>query len=255
VIFLEFDILQIVILCGLVFFGGFIDSIAGGGGLITLPAYVLTGVPMHMALGSNKFSSTFGTAFSAFNFLRNGKVYVKAIPVSVVMALGGSSFGAWVALLVDGNILRWILVFMIPVIAVVVLVKKNFGAENRSDTLRQSIIIMGAGIAALVIGFYDGFFGPGTGTFLILIFTVFLRFDLVTANGNTKIINLSSNVGSLVTFLISGQVIFALAVPAAVFGILGNLAGSGLAIKIGPKIIRPILVVVLVLLLVNLILR
>ncbi|MCL2575682.1 MAG: TSUP family transporter [Defluviitaleaceae bacterium] len=252
---MEFDILQIVILCGLVFFGGFIDSIAGGGGLITLPAYVLTGVPMHMALGSNKFSSTFGTAFSAFNFLRNGKVYVKAIPVSVVMALGGSSFGAWVALLVDGNILRWILVFMIPVIAVVVLVKKNFGAENRSDTLRQSIIIMGAGIAALVIGFYDGFFGPGTGTFLILIFTVFLRFDLVTANGNTKIINLSSNVGSLVTFLISGQVIFALAVPAAVFGILGNLAGSGLAIKIGPKIIRPILVVVLVLLLVNLILR
>ena len=247
--------MQIVILCGLVFFGGFIDSIAGGGGLITLPAYVLTGVPMHMALGSNKFSSTFGTAFSAFNFLRNGKVYVKAIPVSVVMALGGSSFGAWVALLVDGNILRWILVFMIPVIAVVVLVKKNFGAENRSDTLRQSIIIMGAGIAALVIGFYDGFFGPGTGTFLILIFTVFLRFDLVTANGNTKIINLSSNVGSLVTFLISGQVIFALAVPAAVFGILGNLAGSGLAIKIGPKIIRPILVVVLVLLLVNLILR
>ncbi|MCL2753438.1 MAG: TSUP family transporter, partial [Defluviitaleaceae bacterium] len=90
---MEFDLIQIIIICGLVFLGGFVDSIAGGGGLITLPAYVLAGVPMHMALGSNKFSSTFGTAFSAFNFLRNGKVYIKAIPISVVMALGGSAAG------------------------------------------------------------------------------------------------------------------------------------------------------------------
>jgi len=250
---MEFDLIQIIIICGLVFLGGFVDSIAGGGGLITLPAYVLAGVPMHMALGSNKFSSTFGTAFSAFNFLRNGKVYIKAIPISVVMALGGSAAGAFVALMVDGYVLRWILIIMIPLIATIVLVKKNFGLQNNIHTLQQSVIIVGAGIAALVIGFYDGFFGPGTGTFLILIFTVFLRFDLVTANGNAKIINLSSNVGSLITFLINEQVVFALAIPAAIFGIAGNVLGSSLAIKIGPKIIRPILIAVLLLLLINLI--
>jgi uncharacterized membrane protein YfcA len=250
---LNFDFLQIALLCGLVFLAGFIDSIAGGGGLISLPAYVLTGIPMHAALASNKFSSTFGTALAAFNFLRNGKVYIKAIPLSVIFALAGSSFGAYVALLTGDEVLRHILLIMIPIVAIVILVKRDFGRQNRIDTLKKGTILTGAAIAAATIGFYDGFFGPGTGTFLILIFTIFLRFDLVTANGNAKIINLSSNIGSLITFLIGGQVVFALAIPAAVFGILGNLLGSALAIKIGAKIIKPILVGVLALLLISLI--
>ncbi|MCL2169214.1 MAG: TSUP family transporter [Defluviitaleaceae bacterium] len=252
---MEFEFIQIVILCALIFLGGFIDSIAGGGGLISLPAYVLTGVPMHSALASNKFSSTFGTAFSAWNFLRNGKVYVKAIPVSVVFALAGSAFGAYIALLTSDEVLRNLLLVMIPIIAVIVIVKRDFGKENRMDTLKTGTILTGAAIAAGVIGFYDGFFGPGTGTFLILIFTIFLRFDLVTANGNSKIINLSSNLGSMVTFIISGHIVFQLAVPAAVFGILGNVIGSRLAIKIGAKIIKPVLIGVLTLLLFTLITR
>lgn len=252
---LTFDFAQIALVGGLVFLAGFIDSIAGGGGLISLPAYVLTGMPIHAALASNKFSSTFGTAFSAFNFLRNGKVYIKAIPVSVVFALLGSSVGSWVALLTGDEILRYLLMIMIPIVAIVVLTKKGFGKENRMDTLKQSTIILGAAGAALTIGFYDGFFGPGTGTFLILIFTALLRFDLVTANGNAKIINLSSNLGSLATFLIGGHVVFQLAIPAAVLGVLGNIIGSSLAIKIGSKIIKPILVGVLALLLINIIIR
>lgn len=252
---LEFEIIHIVILCALVFLGGFIDSIAGGGGLITLPAYLLIGVPMHTALASNKFSSTFGTAVSTFNFLRSGKVYLKAVPISVVCALAGSSFGAYIALLTSDEVLRYVLLVLIPIIAVVVLVKKNLGQENRMHTLKPGTILLGAGVAALTIGFYDGFFGPGTGTFLILIFTIFLRFDLVMANGNAKIINLSSNLGSMITFLISGHVLFSLAIPAAIFGILGNIAGSHLAIKIGAKIIKPVLVVVLALLLATLIFR
>ena len=252
---LNFDILQIVILCALIFLGGFIDAIAGGGGLITLPAYVLTGIPMHAALASNKFSSTFGTAFSAWNFLRSGKVYTNAIPVSIVFALAGSAFGSYIALLTSDEILRYMLLIMIPIIATIVLVKRNFGKENRMHTLKTGTILTGAAAAALAIGFYDGFFGPGTGTFLILVFTIFLRFDLVTANGNAKIINLSTNLGSTIVFLISGNVIFALAIPAAIAGIAGNALGSQLAIKIGSKIIKPILIFVLALLLFNLIAR
>jgi len=228
---------------------GFIDSIAGGGGLISLPAYILSGLPIHMALGSNKFSSAFGTTFSAINFLKSKKVYVKAIPVSVACALAGSALGAYVALLVSDAVLRWVLIGMVPVVAVFTLIKKDFGKEDRSGTLKTRTILLGSGLAALVIGFYDGFFGPGTGTFLIFVFAVFLRFDLVTANGNAKIINWSSNIGSLVTFIASGHVVYALAIPAAVFGIAGNVIGSTLAIKIGAKIIRPILVVVLCILL------
>ena len=252
---LTFDIYTILQLGLLVFLAGFIDAIAGGGGLISLPAYILTGIPMHMALGSNKFSSSFGTAFSTFNFLRNKKVYVKAIPVSVVCALAGSSFGAYVALLISDEALRWVLIGAVPVIAVFTLMKKDFGKEDRSHTISTRVILLGSATAALVIGFYDGFFGPGTGTFLIFIFAIALRFDLVTANGNTKVINFSSNVGSLITFLISGQVLFALAVPAAVFGVLGNFLGSSLAIKIGAKIIRPVLVLVLAILMFNIIQR
>jgi len=251
----SFDILQIVILCALVFLGGFIDAIAGGGGLITLPAYVLTGAPMHAALASNKFSSTFGTAFSAWNFLRSGKVYTKAIPVSVVFALAGSAFGSYIALLTSDEALRYVLLVMIPIIATIVIAKRNFGSENRIESLKTGTVLAGAAMAALAVGFYDGFFGPGTGTFLILIFTIFLRFDLVTANGNAKIINLSTNLGSTIVFLISGNVIFALAIPAAVAGIAGNVLGSQLAIKIGSKIIKPILIGVLALLLFNLIVR
>ena len=253
--FLTFDFFTIARTSLLVFLAGFIDSIAGGGGLISLPAYILSGIPIHMALGSNKFSSAFGTAFSAINFLRSKKVYVKAIPVSVVCALVGSAAGAFVATLASEELLRWVLIFMVPVVAVFTLVKKDFGKEDKSGTLSTRLILIGAGLAALVIGFYDGFFGPGTGTFLIFVFAIFLRFDLVTANGNAKIINLASNVGSLITFIISGHVIFALAVPAAVFGIAGNVIGSTMAIKIGAKIIRPVLVVVLGILLFTVITR
>ena len=252
---MEIDFLTILWLGGLIFLGSFIDAIAGGGGLITLPAYILTGIPMHMALASNKFSSAFGTLFSTLNFLRNKKVYLKAIPVSVVCALAGSAAGAYVALLVSDAALRWLLVIIVPVVAVFVLTKKNFGREDRSSTLSTRVILLGSGAAALVIGFYDGFFGPGTGTFLIFVFAIFLRFDLVTANGNAKIINLSSNIGSLITFLINGQVFFALAVPAAVFGIAGHFLGSSLAIKVGARVIRPVLVVVMGILLVNVVLN
>ncbi|MCL2574619.1 MAG: TSUP family transporter [Defluviitaleaceae bacterium] len=251
---MEFDIITMLWLSALVFLGGFVDSIAGGGGLITLPAYVLTGMPIHMALGSNKFSSFFGTAFSVFNFLRNKKVYLKAIPISATFAVTGSALGAWVVLFVSAEVLRIVLIVIVPIVAVFVLVKKDFGKEDKTDTLSTRTILIGAGMAAFVIGFYDGFFGPGTGTFLILIFTVFLRFDLVTANGNAKIINLSSNAGSLITFIINGQVAWHFVIVAAIFGIVGNFIGSSLAIKIGAKVIKPVLVIVLITLLISIIL-
>jgi len=238
----------VVILALLVGLAGFIDSIAGGGGLISLPAYIAAGLPIHAALGSNKFSSCFGTAFSVFVFVRNKRVYLRPIALSIVCALIGAAFGAFLALRVPEIFFRRILMFIVPAVALFVIFRRNFGEKNEISSLSPKKIMLGSALVSLIIGTYDGFFGPGTGSFLIFAFTAFLKFDLVTASGNAKIINLSSNIGSLITFLINGQVWFLYAIPAAFMGILGNMAGAHLAIKIGPRIIRPVFIIVLAIL-------
>ncbi|MCL2416034.1 MAG: TSUP family transporter [Defluviitaleaceae bacterium] len=246
----NFELLRLIFF---VFLAGFIDSIAGGGGLIALPAYIATGIPIHSALGSNKFSSTFGTALSVGVFLKNKKVYLRPIVPSVVCALLGSALGARLALLTNDDVLRQLLIIAVPIVAIFVLIKKDFGEHNRTSELSGRTIMLGSGLASLLIGTYDGFFGPGTGSFLIFVFTFALKFDLVTASGNAKIINLASNIGSLVMFIITGQVLYAIAIPAAFAGVFGNFLGSNLAIKIGPKIIRPVFVLVLGILLFSII--
>lgn len=242
------DFKTLLVICILVFLAGLVDSVAGGGGLISLPAYMI-GLPTHIALGTNKFSSTFGTAISCIRFIKGKKANIKTALVSIFFALFGSMAGARVVLYVDQNILRYMLLFVIPIIAFFILTKKDFGTISEFNTISKRKVFIYSAITGLVLGFYDGFFGPGTGTFLILIYTGLLKFDLVTASGNAKLINMASNVGSLFTFLISGQVNFYFAIPAAFCSIAGNFVGSGLALKNGTKIIRPMFIFVLSILL------
>ena len=238
----------LLILCPLVFLAGLIDSIAGGGGLISLPAYMVLGLPPHTALGSNKFSSTFGTFVANVRYFKSGRIELRVGAVSVPAALLGSFAGAHVVQLVNDEFLRYLLLIIVPIIAVFVLMNKNLGSENRFSELKFSYAAIVAVAASLVIGFYDGFFGPGTGTFLLLVFSLLLKLDLVTASGNAKLVNLATNVAALVTFIRFSHVAFALAIPAAICGIVGNYVGSGLAIKRGTKFIRPVFVFALVLL-------
>lgn len=240
---------QLLLVCPLVFFAGFVDSIAGGGGIISLPAYHIAGLPPTMALGTNKFSSTFGTSISTFRFVRNGKIHVKAAIVSVTTAFIGSALGALLAGYVSDVILKYFLIIMLPVLAVFVLKNKKFNENGFEIPLTLSKTLLLAALAGFVIGCYDGFFGPGTGTFLILIFNTIIGFDLLTSSGNAKVINLSSNIAALATFLLSGNVVIAIGIPAAICGIAGNYLGSGLALKNGIKIIRPVFIVVVGLLL------
>ena len=247
------DIPNTVMVCLFVFLAGFIDSIAGGGGLISLPAYVATGIPMHMALASNKFSSTCGSLVSSLRFARHKKVHFGSVGISIVCALAGSAIGARTVLLVGDYVLKILLLGAIPVVAFLVILKKDFGHENKVDSINPRIVFLLSGVIGLVLGFYDGFFGPGTGTFLIFAYTILLRFDLATASGNAKFVNFASNIGALCMFLYKGQVNFALAVPAAVFGIAGNYLGSGLAVRWGAKVIRPVFVAALLLLIINIV--
>ena len=242
-----------IIVCPLVFLGGFVDSVAGGGGLITLPAYLIAGLPAHMASGTNKCGNAFGTFLSTGRFLKRGDVHIPSAIAGAIGALAGAWVGARLNLIMPEQMLYYVMLAVVPVMAVFLIFKRDFGQEDRSGELsRGQLMAMAAGIG-LVIGGYDGFFGPGAGTFLMLAFTGLCRFDLLTASGNTKVANSASNLASLVTFAIAGKVMWAVGIPAALCGIAGNYLGSSLALKGGARVIRPMFFVVLSLLLARLI--
>ncbi|WP_291529105.1 TSUP family transporter [Bacteroides sp. UBA939] len=243
---------QLIVICPLIFIGSFIDSIAGGGGLITLPSYNIAGLSPHFALGTNKFSSCIGTFFSTMRFVKNKSYNLTSAIPSVIFALIGSAIGTEIAIYLDAKILQYVLIVGVPVIAVVVLKKKKL-SENTTKQLSKTRLIVLSSIIGFVIGGYDGFFGPGTGTFLILAYSSVLGFDLLTSMGNAKLVNLTSNFASLFVFLIEGKILFAVGIPAALCAIAGHYIGSGLAIKNGRKIIRPILILVLVLLMMKIV--
>ena len=240
-----------LIVCPLLFLAGFVDSIAGGGGLISLPAYIFAGLPMHLAIGTNKLSSCIGTSVSTARFIRSGFVDWKLAIPSIVLALIGSHFGTKLQLALDERYLKWLLLIVLPIAAAVVLRQHSF-PEERGDIApgKQRAIVWSA---SLIIGAYDGFYGPGTGTFLILIFCNLGKLDLRTASGNVKVVNLASNIGAIITSLLNGKVFIVLGLIGAVASTAGHYIGSGLAIKDGSRIVRRVVLAVLLLLAVKVI--
>ncbi len=239
---------QYLILCPFVFLAGLVDSVAGGGGLISIPAYLASGLPAHMAIGSNKFSASFASSVSSIRYFKGKRVDLKTAAVSIAFALIGSALGARTVLYVDPVFLSYVMLAIIPFVAFFVLKKKDFGAVSRVAELPlPRVLAYSAGIG-FTVGFYDGFFGPGAGTFFVLLYTGLLKYDLITASGNAKVINLASGVSALVVFIIKGQVAYALAIPAMFCGVTGSFIGSGLALKKGAKVIRPMFVGALILL-------
>lgn len=244
------ELLQIcVIVCPLCLLAGFIDSIAGGGGIISLPAYLLAGLPPYTAAGSNKFSACCGTLMAALKYMHGGKVVYKEALISGVGSLAGSVLGTLLALHIPEKALEYILLGALPLVALFLLLKKDFGQEpskSKDDRLVKPAVL--AFVIGLVIGCYDGMIGPGTGTFLILCFTGILGYDLLTSSGCAKVSNLASNFASMVVYLFNGRVLFAVAVPAAICSIIGNMLGARFALKGGSKNVRKVMFVVLALL-------
>lgn len=242
----------IVLLIGLgVFAAGFVDGIGGGGGIISVPVYLLAGLPAHFALGTNKMSSGLGTAVSTFRYLRKGYVdWPLALP-SILLAVGGAYLGTSLQLMVDERILKYVLLLVLPAAALVLLRKKSLPEERGEMPLwKRRMAVWGA---SLVIGMYDGFYGPGTGTFLLLAFCTLGKLDVRTASGNVKVVNFSSNMGALASSLLAGKVLIGVGLTAACFSIAGHYLGSGLAIKNGARIIRPVILIVIVLLMIRVI--
>lgn len=236
-----------LIVCPMVFLAGFVDAIGGGGGLISLPAYYLAGVPIHHALATNKLSSASGTVISTVRICRNTVIKWKLAVPAIAFALLGSHLGTRLALMTDERILKHVLMAVLPVAAFFVLRKNSLVSEKakRPGERRERAVTW---IGALVIGAYDGFYGPGTGTFMLIVLLGFAHMTSLESAAYTKLVNLSSNIASLVTFLLGGQVVIPLGLAAAVFSIAGHYTGSGLVLKNGTRIIRPIILAVLALL-------
>lgn len=241
-----------LIVCPLVFLAGFIDSIAGGGGLISLPAYLIAGLPAHLASGTNKMSAMFGTTLSTAKYAKEKKVVWRAAVPAVCGALPGAAIGARLQLLVPERIIYIFMMCMIPVVAVVTLLRRD---RTEEELPAKPVNMFVSTLIGLVIGMYDGFFGPGTGTFLMMAFTMFCGLNLVMASGSAKVVNLASNLASMVTFLFSGHILYLLALPAAAFSMLGNYLGARLAVKKGAKAIKPMFYVVLTLLMATVLYR
>ena len=242
----------LLIICPLVFAASLLDAVAGGGGLISLPAYLIAGLPPHNAIATNKLSSSIGTVASTARFIRNKCVdWPTAIP-SALLAVLGSIAGAKLILMIDDEAIRYIMLVLVPVLAFVVLKKRDLSTDELEPVSRKRQFLVVC-VAALFVGMYDGFYGPGTGTFLLIAYTQLAKMPVRMAAGNVKIANLSSNIGSLAVFLINGQAILPIGLIAAVFAVAGHFIGAGVLLKNGAKVVKPFVLVVLSLLFVRLI--
>lgn len=250
---MEDFLMQCLIVCPLVFLGSFVDSIAGGGGIITLPAYMLAGLPVHTAAGTNKLVAAFGSISASYKYFATGNVMLRIALLSGGSALVSAALGSQLALFIPEDILKLIMMIVLPIVAVFLSLNKDFGVrENRKILSRPMENITAIGIG-LVIGCYDGLIGPGTGTFLMLCFTGLLGLDLLVSGGCAKVANLASNLASAAVYLFNGKAMYSLLIPAAICSIAGGWLGSRFAIKGGSKRIRKVMFLVLLMLLVKMI--
>lgn len=223
------------------FLAGFVDSIAGGGGLISLPVLLSVGLPAPLALGTNKLQGCFGTLSASYNYIRKGKADLHESYMGILFTFLGASLGAWSIQRLDPGIIRHIIPVLLMIVFVYTLFSKHLGFENRDALMPRRLFFT---IFGLGLGFYDGFFGPGTGSFWTAALLVLLGYDMTKAAGATRIMNFTSNAVALVVFIAGHNVLYSAGLCMAVGQILGARLGSGLAIKNGARFIRPLFLTV-----------
>jgi uncharacterized protein len=241
---MPFGPLETAFLAACVFFAGIVDALAGGGGLITLPAYLAVGLNPALALGTNKLSSCIGTVVSTARYHHALKFSIKDFLPVIAASLIGSWLGARAAILVDPSWIRPMLLAALPVVSSLVWSKKDFGSSDDSHRLAPAERTRRGVLVSLPIGAYDGFFGPGTGTFFAIAFARWCRHDLLGATARAKILNLVSNVGALAAFIWAGRLDWKVGLCMSVLSVLGHWVGSHLGVKRGAALIRPVVALV-----------
>lgn len=231
------------------FLSGFIDSIAGGGGLLTVPALLSVGISPKLVLGTNKFQSSFGSFSSSLNYFKKSKWKIKTALLGIIFTAIGAFCGAFLVQKLSASWLKTILPLLLICMLIYMLFKPQLGKEEQKPKIKLNVFLI---IFGLVLGFYDGFFGPGTGNFWVLALMSLAGMDMIKSTAYTKVFNFTSNIISLFTFLLGNNILILLGLIMGVAQFLGAKLGSNMVIKKGINFIRPIFILVVTALIIKL---
>ena len=220
---------------------GFVDSIAGGGGLIALPVILATGVPPQLALGTNKFQASFGSFSAAYNFIQKGEVEIRKCGIGILFTLIGAAVGSVAVQLISKELLRHAIPVMLLGVLAYTALSRGLGDQDRPQRMPTQPFYI---LFGLLLGGYDGFFGPGTGSFWTAALVSLLGYNLTRASGYTRVMNFTSNIVAFALFALGGNVLYSVGVSMAVGQFIGARIGSGLAIRKGARFIRPVFMAV-----------
>ncbi|MBC7720553.1 MAG: TSUP family transporter [Pedobacter sp.] len=237
----------IIILCIVAFIAGFVDAIVGGGGLIQTPTSILLlpQFPVATVIGSLKIPSFSGTAFAAYHYLKKQQVDWKLLGLMMSVAMIASFSGSQLLILVSNGFMKPLLLIVLVLVAIYTYRKKNFGHHATKNHSEKTKKLYAIGIS-VIIGFYDGFIGPGAGSFLVLAFVSLMGYDFLHASAKAKMVNLATNAGSIILFLLKGKIIWVISIPMAISNALGGIIGAKFAITKGNKFIRVFFLVIVI---------
>lgn len=247
-IFTDYGTVVIISLIMLSFVAGFIDAVVGGGGLIQIPALLISlpKTPLPTIFGTNKIAALAGTSISALQYSKRIKFNYKLL-ITISICAGLASFlGAKVVSFINVNTLKPVILVVLILIAVYTFLKKDLGSVQTKNLSFDKQLIYGS-LIGIIVGFYDGFFGPGTGSFFVLGFVVILGFEFVQASAYSKVINCMTNISALLVFIKQGNYILELAIIMSVCNITGNVIGTRLALKKGNTFVRTIFLLIVTL--------
>ena len=237
----------IILLCIAAFFAGFVDAIVGGGGLIQTPVamILLPNLAVANIIGSLKIPAFSGTSFAAYQYLKKVQMNWKLLSIMAIIAFSAAFLGSNLLTLVHNDFMKPLLLLVLTLIAIYTFAKKDFGIHQaKGHTVKRQLLL--AVSMSVCIGFYDGFIGPGTGSFLVLGFVSVLGFDFLHASANAKMVNLATNFGSICLFILKGKIIWAIALPMAVCNAIGGWVGAKFAIRKGNAFIRIFFLIVVI---------
>ena len=237
----------IIILCLAAFFAGFIDAIVGGGGLIQTPMglILLPNLPVATVIGTLKIPAFTGTSFAAYQYLKKVNINWRILSLMMLLACPSAFLGSTLLTYVSNDFMKPLLLVVLSLLAIYTYAKKNFG-QHQEKNISVGRQLLNAIIVSFVVGFYDGFIGPGTGSFFVVAFIAIMGFDFLHASANAKMVNLATNFGSICLFMLKGKIIWAIALPMAASNGLGGILGAKLAINKGNGFIRIFFLVVVI---------
>ena len=244
-------LLDLTYLVPLLLIAGILDGIAGGGGIIALPAYLLTGMPAQNAYACNKIQSGLGTSCSCARFIKDKYIDFKTVLIALPFTVCASLTATEIIQSIDADVIKIVIICCMPIPVGLMFLRRRLSSGSVISQTLNARVVLFAMLAGAILGAYDGFFGPGGGTIAIMLFSMLLHYDLRVGNGNGKFIIVVSNLTATITYIIGGYMIWHVAIPCALANMVGSYIGASLAVKKGEKLVFPAMITVIVLVVVQ----